>query len=138
VLSGFELASERMSVALDSGDQEDEQSCFSDNTKADFVNDQQGIANIWFGVSGDEKFAGLQGLASRVDPELEKKLTARINETTAAIQAISGPIDRLLATPRGSPQRAKMEKAVLLLAEHADLFQSLGKKLGLKIDVSSE
>ncbi len=138
VLSGFELASERMSVALDSGDQEDEQSCFSDNTKADFVNDQQGIANIWFGVSGDEKFAGLQGLASRVDPELEKKLTARINETTAAIDAIPGPIDRLLATPRGSPQRAKMEKAVLLLAEQADLFQSLGKKLGLKIDVSSE
>lgn len=138
VLSGFELASERMSVALDSGDQEDEQSCFSDNTKADFVNDQQGVANIWFGMSGEEKFAGLQGLASRVDPALEKKLTAKIKETTAAIAAIPAPIDRLLATPQGSPQRAKMEKAVLLLEEQADLLQSFGKKLGLKIDVSSE
>lgn len=138
VLSGFELASERMSVALDSGDQEDEQSCFSDNTKADFVNDQQGVANIWFGLSGDKKFAGLQGLASRVDPALEKQLTAKIKETTVAIDAIPAPIDRLLATPKGSPQRAKMEKAVLLLEEQADLLQRFGRKLGLKIDVSSE
>lgn len=138
VLSGFELASERMSVALDSGDQEDEQSCFSDNTKADFVNDQQGIANIWFGTSGTEKWAGLEGLATRVDPALAKKLTAKINETSAAIDAIPAPIDRLLATPKGSPERAKMEKAVSLLEEQADLLKTFGQKLGLKIEVSSE
>lgn len=36
-LSGFELASERIATALDSGDPEDEHSCFSDNTHVDFI-----------------------------------------------------------------------------------------------------
>lgn len=138
VLSGFELATERMAVALDSGDQEDEQSCFSDNTHADFVYDQQGVANIWFGTLGEQKFAGIKGLAERVDPALEKAITAKINETSASIAAIPSPIDQVLASPAGSPGRAAMEKAITNLQEQAALLSDFGKKLGLRVEVASE
>ena len=50
VLAGFELMSERLAVALDSGDQEDEHSCFSDTTHQDFVYDLKGIENVWNGT----------------------------------------------------------------------------------------
>jgi len=46
-LSRGELAGERMEVALASQDQEDEHSCFSDNTHRDIVNNALGIENVW-------------------------------------------------------------------------------------------
>ncbi len=46
VLSGFETGGERLQAALDSGDREDEHSCFSDNTHADMVEDVRGIQNV--------------------------------------------------------------------------------------------
>ena len=137
-LSGFELASERMAVALDSGDQEDEQSCFSDNTNADFIYDQKGIANIWYGEMGDQEFAGIQDLVARVDPELEKKVTAQIEKTTKAIAAIPHPIDQVLASPKGSEGRKKMEAAVNDLVEQGNMLVEVGKALGVKIAVATE
>ena len=44
-----EIGSERLSLGLGSQNQENEHSCFSDNTKADFFYDIQGILNIWEG-----------------------------------------------------------------------------------------
>ena len=38
-----------VSTSLDSKDQEDEHSCFSDNTKRDMVQDVQGVVNVWTG-----------------------------------------------------------------------------------------
>src|SRR5256885_11217291 len=48
-LSRGELAGERLEVALASRDQEDEHSCFSDNTHRDAVTNAQGILNVWQG-----------------------------------------------------------------------------------------
>ena len=47
---GFgELAGERMNIALLTNSQEDEHSCFSDNTHRDIVTNAQGIVNSYFG-----------------------------------------------------------------------------------------
>ncbi|MGX1196852.1 imelysin family protein [Parvibaculum sp. MBR-TMA-1.3b-4.2] len=137
-LSGFEMASERMAVALDSGDQEDEHSCFSDNTNNDFIYDQKGIANIWFGEMGDKEFAGIQDLVARVDPDLEKKVTAQIEKTTKAIAVMPHPIDQVLASPKGSDGRVKMEQAVTDLVEQGKMLVEVGKALGVKIVVATE
>lgn len=48
-LSRGELAGERMEVAMDTQDQEDEHSCFSDNTHRDIVGNARGIQNVWEG-----------------------------------------------------------------------------------------
>jgi putative iron-regulated protein len=55
-LSRGELAGERMEVALNSQDQKDEHSCFSDNTHRDIVNNAKGIQNCGW-VSSSEPTA---------------------------------------------------------------------------------
>lgn len=44
-----ELAGERMQIALSADSQEDEHSCFSDNTHRDFWLNAEGIANVYYG-----------------------------------------------------------------------------------------
>jgi len=137
-LSGFELSSERMAVALDSGDQEDETSCFSDTSHRAFQADQQSIANIWFGKLGTWNGIGLKSLVARVDPDLEKRVTAQIEKTSASLAALPPPIDRILASSEGSPGRMKMEAAVTNLTEESAMLVEVGKALGLTITVASE
>lgn len=137
-LSGFELSSERMSVALDSGDQEDETSCFSDTSHRAFQADQQGIANIWFGKLGDWNGVGLKSLVARVDPDLEKRVTAQVEKTSASLAALPPPIDRILASPEGSAGRKQMEAAVANLTDESAMLVEVGKALGLTITVASE
>lgn len=48
-LSEGELAGERMQIAFSSNSQEDEHSCFSDNTHRDILLDAEGIANSFYG-----------------------------------------------------------------------------------------
>lgn len=48
-LSRGELAGERLEVAMNTQDKEDEHSCFSDNTHRDVVANAQGIENVWLG-----------------------------------------------------------------------------------------
>lgn len=49
-LSEGELAGERMQIAFSSNSQEDEHSCFSDNTHRDIWLNAQGVANSYYGV----------------------------------------------------------------------------------------
>ncbi len=60
-LSSFELGGERMRVALIAHDQEDEHSCFSDNTHRDIVTNNQGIYNTSYGTYDDFQRVGLRG-----------------------------------------------------------------------------
>ena len=65
-LNSHELAGERMAVALESKDQEDEHSCFSDNTNADVVNDLKGIEMVYTGdVPGAAAGTSLQALVAK-------------------------------------------------------------------------
>tara|TARA_R110001592_G_scaffold32162_1_gene112741 strand:+ start:9669 stop:10799 length:1131 start_codon:yes stop_codon:yes gene_type:complete len=129
-LSGFELASERMATALDSGDQEDEHSCFSDNTHNDFIYNAQGIMNVFFS-------AGLYEYLETKDDDLAEELEEQILETKKLIAALPHPIDReILSTPKGSEARQKMEMAVSSLQKEADLFKKAGDVLGIKVSIN--
>jgi putative iron-regulated protein len=55
-LSRGELAGERMEVAVNTQDQEDEHSCFSDNTHRDMYLDALGVQNVWKG-----QYRGIDG-----------------------------------------------------------------------------
>jgi len=137
-LAGSELAIERMSVALESGDQEDETSCFSDNSHKVFIADHDSVKNIWFGTYGDWKGAGIVGLVTRVNPDLAKRVTAQMTKTTAALAAIPHPIDHnVLGTPKGSEGRKKMEAAVEDLIAEGKLIVEVGQALGITITVAS-
>ncbi len=131
-LSGFELASERMATALDSGDQEDEHSCFSDNTHNDFIYNAKGIKNVYFAKYDDYKGASLHELLMTIDSSLAGKIAMQLDQTEKTIAALPAPIDReVLATAPSSEPRQKMEKAIASLQAQAKLFVQAGKALGV-------
>jgi len=134
-LAGFEMASERLAVALDSGLQEDEHSCFSDNTHVDHVHDLRGVRNVWFGSVGGQQFPGLQELAMAVDPVTALLVTARLNAAEAALADIDRPFDRVLASPADSPARQEAERAVTALTDLAAALKEMGAKLGVLVIV---
>lgn len=138
-LSGFELASERMGVPLDSGDQEDEHSCFSDNTHNDLIYNAQGIRNVYLGSYADFQGQGLNSLVAKLAPALNQKILKQLDTTQNAVEAIDAPIDReVLATKANSPARQKMEAAIRSLQTQAELFKTLGKTLDANVEIIRE
>jgi len=129
-LSGFELASERMATSLDSGDQEDEHSCFSDNTHNDFIYNNQGVMNVFFS-------AGIYEHLKEKNHDLAEELEHQILDTQKLLKALPHPVDReILSTPEGSEARTQMEAAVTSLQKQADLFKKAGNALGIEVSIN--
>ena len=137
-LSAFEMAGERMAVALDSGDQEDEQSCFSDTTHLDYRYNARGIRNVYFGDYGNFKGRGFDELIARINPALNQRIIATLNKTEQTIANIYRPFDRVLASEPGSQSRQEVELAIASLEAQAKLFQELGEDLGIKVEILAE
>lgn len=108
-LSGHELAGERLGVALETRDQEDEHSCFSDNTHRDFVAGAQGLANVWHGRYGAIDGPGLDTLVAAVDPAQADAVTAAVAAAQAAAAAVPPPFDQAVAAADGTPERTAVE-----------------------------
>lgn len=138
ILVGYEMMSERMGVALDSGDQEDEQSCFSDTTKQDFVNDLAGIKQVWTGEADGMSRPGLDELVRRLDAPTADRVDALLADAETKIGALGDPWDRVLASPPGSPERQAAEQAVTSLQALSDGLVAAGNKLGVLVLIPSE
>lgn len=134
VLSRAELAGERMEVALASRDQEDEHSCFSDNTHRDIVTNAEGIRNVWLGqykrIDGTEiKGPSLQELVQASNPQAAEKLSRDLEATLAAVNAIQAPFDREIVETEG---RRRVQKAVQLLRKQSDSMVEAAKTIGIQ------
>lgn len=100
-LSGAELAGERIEVALDTRDQEDEHSCFSDNTHRDIVNNAVGIQNVYLGsYPSAEGGPSLYDLVASRDAELADRLRDEIQASVDAANMIPAPFDRAIVDQR--------------------------------------
>lgn len=137
-LSAFEMSSERMAVALDSGNQEDEHSCFSDTTHQDFVFNARGIYNVYVGEYQDYKGQGFDQLVAQFNPELNQKIIAALNKTQGSITNINQPFDQVLASPKGSSERKEVEVAIDDLEDQAAMFQQVGNVLGIDVEILAE
>lgn len=126
-LSRGELAGERLEVALASQDQEDEHSCFSDNTHRDAVTNAKGIENVWLGrftrVDGSlVQGPSLRDLVAVKDAALADKTTQQISGSVKAAEAIPAPFDRAIAGAKDAPGRVSIEKTITsLIAQSNDL-----------------
>ena len=93
-LSYGELAGERMSIALRTDSQEDEHSCFSDNTHRDIFLNAKGVQNAFTGQYTRDTGEVLQGasiydlLVVEGHPELANKLRAALELTMAKASVI--------------------------------------------------
>lgn len=126
-LSRGELAGERLEVALSSQDQEDEHSCFSDNTHRDAVNNARGIQNVWLGeyrrADGSMvKGASLRELVAAKDAALAERTTKQIAASVAAAEAIQAPFDREIIGAKDALGRLRVQKTIdSLTAQSKDL-----------------
>jgi putative iron-regulated protein len=127
ILSGFELASERLSAALDAQDQEEEHSCFSDNTHRDMVQDIRGLANVWTGsyapVTGASiSGTGIQAVIAAGDADLAAQITSQIAESSRLAAALEAPFDREIAAdnPAGN---ARVEALIDSLFTQSELLE---------------
>lgn len=86
-----ELANERMAVALLTPSEEDEHSCFSDNTHRDVTLNYQGFVNVLKGTyKGDSKGASFYSLLSASDKAKIDALIASIDaEITVMNEAVA-------------------------------------------------
>ncbi len=137
-LSAFEMSSERMAVPLDSNTQEDEHSCFSDTTYQDFVFNAQGIDNVYFGDYQGYEGRGFDELLAQLNPSINEKMIAALENTKEAIANINQPFDQILASPKGSPEREEVEIAIKALENQAQVFQEIGSVLGIKVEILAE
>ncbi|QUY42874.1 imelysin family protein [Acaryochloris marina] len=137
-LSAFEMASERMTVALDSGNQEDEHSCFSDTTHQDFVFNAKGISNVYFGDYAGYQGKGFDELLAQMNPDLNQKITAALTTTQESASQIDQPFDQVLASAQGSPPRAEVEAVVTALENQGEAFKELGPVLGTSVEILAE
>ena len=137
-LSRGELAGERMTVAFDARSQEDEHSCFSDNTKADIVANALGIQMVFLGDFGAVSGPGLKDLIEAEDEDLATQLESEIGNSVNLALAIPDPFDQHLL--EGVSDQSAGRRAVLStiesLEDQTDTIVDAAEKIGITISVS--
>ena len=117
-----ELPNERMEVALGNADQEDEHSCFSDNTHRDIILNLQGVINVYQGKYGSIDGVSLEDLVNQANAQANTDTNASITLSLSKANAILNPFDLAISGGETSTEGAKVKVAALQ-------FKNLGANL---------
>jgi len=133
-MSGGELLGERLTVAYETRSQENEHSCFSDNTHEDLRLDTVGIQNVCAGhyertVHG----VGLTELMRSANPALALELERAVTASVEAMGAIPAPFDQAILGDDAAPGRRAIQRAMLTLRAEADVFAKIASTLNLRL-----
>ncbi|MBC7776851.1 MAG: hypothetical protein H7246_15570 [Phycisphaerae bacterium] len=125
-----ELAGERMEVAVQTKDQEDEHSCFSDNTTNDLKMNFLGVKNSYFGTYKKVDGTTISGssfndLAEEIDPAKAEAVRAAFLDAEAKLNAIPAPFDQTIVN-----NPAPVNAAVDALNTLSDLLVEIGHAVG--------
>lgn len=134
--AAIELYGERFSVALDSGSQEDEHSCFSDTSHLDLQYGLRGIGNLLHGeYAGEDIGTGLLDVVTFKDRQLGERLRHAHADATRELQALFLPFDQLILKPVDSPERLQAERALARIRELGQALKASAEVLGIQIVV---
>jgi putative iron-regulated protein len=139
-LSFAELASERIRVALLTGDQEEEQSCFSDTTHHAILHNALGIETLYLGrhtgIDGEViEGPSLSALVGAVDPQLDRAVLEAFARTREVAQAIADagdagqPFDATIADFEAVEARARLERLIECLRVQAELLEGVRARI---------
>ena len=134
MLAGDELSGERLAVAYETQDQEEEQSCFSDNTHRDTIRNIEGVRRVWLGHFDQRVGPGLQEVVAAKNPEVASRTTARIEAAFAAAKSIPVPFDQAILGRDGDPGRAAVLLTIQELENAADELVAAAKVVGIDIE----
>jgi len=154
-LSEGELAGERMQIALSSDSQEDEHSCFSDNTHRDIWLNAEGVQNSYFGdyAGYDSNLDGKDDAGSKISAygfddylqdigqsQLASNLVKKLKQTEKGYFAIDAsaragkPVDVMIMSP--SDEVAKpMRDTIIFLNKQSSEIAKLAKAMQLNAEV---
>ncbi len=154
-LSEGELAGERMQIALSSDSQEDEHSCFSDNTHRDIWLNAEGVANSYFGdyAGYDSNLDGKDDAGTKIsgygiDDYLAdigqagdaKALVSKLGQTEQGYMAIDSsaragkPVDVMIMSPSEDVAKPMRDTIVSLNQQSAEIAK-LAKVMQLNAEV---
>ena len=132
-LSGGELLGERLTVAYETRAQENEHSCFSDNTHEDLRFDAIGIQNVCRGSYSDKvRGVSLFELVRRVNAPLGAELERDVASAVEAVSAIPSPFDQAILGDDAAPGRRAIQRAMLALRTEADAFAKVASTFDLR------
>lgn len=138
-LSRGELAGERMNVAYEEHSQEDEHSCFSDNTTSDIVSNADGIRSIVDGkYTGAPDGPGIAKLVETKNKELGEKLVNEVNKSVTDAMRIPSPFDKSVrpGVPDDDPGRQAIAVTMKDLETQTDTIVEGAKALGVTINLN--
>ena len=138
-MSRGELAGERMTVAYEARSQEDEHSCFSDNTTVDIVGNAVGVEMVLLGsYPGGVSGPGLLDVIASEDAALAHQLRSEVSTSVNAARLIPAPFDQHLrdGVSDSDPGRAQVLRTIEALETQTDTIVAAAEKLGITINVS--
>lgn len=138
-LSGGELLGERLTVAYETRSQENEHSCFSDNTHEDLRLDAVGIQNVCRGRYADSVHGlGLSELVRDGSPTLAAELERDVADAVDALGAIPAPFDQAILGDDAAPGRLAMQRAIRALRTEADAFARVASTFNLRLQPNAD
>jgi len=137
-LSGPELGGERLTVAYETKAQENEHSCFSDNTVADLTDDALGIQNACVGRYESPKGASVRGsgicdAAAVRSPELASRLRQQTATSLDRVRAIPAPFDQAILGLDAAPGRVAIQAAITALEAQTNTLAELAAAYDVRL-----
>jgi putative iron-regulated protein len=135
-LASIEVHGERLTVGLDSRSQEDEHSCFSDNSLRDLRGNLEGIR--WFAegrYEGQALGPSFIELLEWKDPARAARLREALVQAETDMAAVPEPLDQILVSEEGSDARAAAEKAAASARLLAVALKAAAESLAIDIVV---
>ncbi|HRE56723.1 MAG TPA: imelysin family protein [Candidatus Kapabacteria bacterium] len=138
-LTGGELSGERMTVALGKGEQEDEHSCFSDNTHNDIIMNQKGIENIWLGVykRRDGSLVTGKGIYSLIEQKnavIAQEVQDYFNKSNEKISQIQAPFDYEISQGNSAGNQ-RVAQAITALQKQAFGIVKVAETLNIRLNL---
>lgn len=137
LLAADELAGERMAVAYEARSQEDEHSCFSDNTTADIVGNAKGVLMVVTGAYPGVDGPGLADLVADADAALAEQLIADAEAGVSEAEAIPAPFDQHLTedAPDDGEGRTQVLTSIETLEAEGETLVSAADAVGVDLEI---
>jgi putative iron-regulated protein len=134
-LSSGELAGERMNVAFETKDQEDEHSCFSDNTNADIRNNAAGIRMVYLAESAGITGPSLSSLVAAVDPALDTKIKTELDTSVELASNFPATFEQMIQADSSDPSNQAFLAAIESIEGQGDDLAAAAAALGISISI---
>ncbi len=139
-LASAELYGERLLVPYTTQLQENEESCFSDTTHLDLLNNELGVQNVCLGryarMDGTVlEGPGLLDLLNKTDASAAVTLQRRAAACVAALRAIPPPFDQAILGGNRAPGRVAIKKSLDALQAQTTALLKAGEVLHIHFNL---